>query len=374
MPQDPWRKIRALRAEPVEQASEESRIANYQGALAQAEELAEAARAAGYASNALPLFYAVEQCGRAILEARWPGQIHKLKGHGLSFGLARDPDHPNDLTKKDPNILRSLVAPRGNGSFQAVCEAIGSKPLAGPVALGALWMANPDLRGAWIPDAVNEWQPPITYGVGARETARDEYGKQQDPESAWATTEGFVYIPVEMPGETVKDVREILQRYPTLGDAGVVVEGPAGHIIGTDDDTPVLRRYTYGGLKYVSVAKPVPREMTMADFWAAQDSMFSLVEVDDKAKSERGVPHWIGHALPRLGGGISPDPLMLWWAFLHGLSNLVRYHPGSWTAAINADSSIIADSLQRALDIAMEKLPERLVAAIVGDQGHRGRQ
>ena len=58
---DAWRDIRALRAILTGMAAAHAkRSATFRAALRQAEELAFAANAAGHASSALPLFYAVE--------------------------------------------------------------------------------------------------------------------------------------------------------------------------------------------------------------------------------------------------------------------------------------------------------------------------
>jgi hypothetical protein len=72
----------------------------------------------------------------------------------------------------------------------------------------------------------------------------------------------------------------------------------------------------------------------------------------------------MGFALPELGGGVAPHPLMLWWALLHALSSLVRYHPAQWTTALGLDSSELAVHLEHVLDTASVRVPERLLASL----------
>jgi hypothetical protein len=68
-----WQPIRALRAAPTgSAAADHDRRATFVASLRQAEELAEAARVAGYAARPLPLFYCLSQAGRAIAAAHLP--------------------------------------------------------------------------------------------------------------------------------------------------------------------------------------------------------------------------------------------------------------------------------------------------------------
>ncbi len=113
MQSDVWRDIRALRAAPIVKAADaDGRKLTFRTALRQAEELATAASAAGYATSALPLFYAVEQVGHAICAMR-RDEVYPPT-HGLSFFL----EH------REKNILRGQVKPsERDGTFQAVCDA-----------------------------------------------------------------------------------------------------------------------------------------------------------------------------------------------------------------------------------------------------------
>jgi hypothetical protein len=56
--------------------------------------------------------------------------------------------------------------------------------------------------------------------------------------------------------------------------------------------------------------------------------------------------------------------LLLWWGLLLGLSTFARYEPAAWTAAIDPEVSPLAVALERVLDIAQERIPSRVLAAL----------
>lgn len=74
---------------------------------------------------------------------------------------------------------------------------------------------------------------------------------------------------------------------------------------------------------------------------------------------------WRIYALPEVGGGASPLPLMLWWALLLGLSSLTRYDPARWTAAIDVAASDLAISLERLFDVAEQRVPARILEGLM---------
>src|SRR4029453_12305350 len=80
-------------------------------------------------------------------------------------------------------------------------------------------------------------------------------------------------------------------------------------------------------------------------------------------------PHFVGIVRPAIGGSPSPSPLMLWWALLLGLSSLVRYYPAVWVRSIDLDESILASPLRQVLDVAMERVPVRVLEALRDRQG-----
>src|SRR5688500_13313369 len=79
-----WRSVRRERANPPALAGvDEDRRQVFQSALAQAEELWDAAAVAGPASRPLPLFYCVSQAGRAVCAAWTEADEWRPKTHGL---------------------------------------------------------------------------------------------------------------------------------------------------------------------------------------------------------------------------------------------------------------------------------------------------
>ena len=113
----------------------------------------------------------------------------------------------------------------------------------------------------------------------------------------------------------------------------------------------------------MTLARRAPYYPSVADFWRLEDALFSFVEVNDRLPAELH-PRWVGYALPRVAGGNSPSPLMLWWALLLGFSSLVRYHADVWTRALDFDKEPLAIHLHEVLDIAAERVPSRLLAAL----------
>lgn len=57
-------------------------------------------------------------------------------------------------------------------------------------------------------------------------------------------------------------------------------------------------------------------------------------------------------------------PLMAWWAMLHTLSMLARYHPAEWAAHIDVNSSRQAVPLENLLKNAIEIVPKLIAEAI----------
>lgn len=55
---------------------------------------------------------------------------------------------------------------------------------------------------------------------------------------------------------------------------------------------------------------------------------------------------------------------MTLWALMYAFSQLARYEPEVWVAALNPDQSEIAVDLEHALDSALDLVPELLVPAV----------
>jgi hypothetical protein len=70
---------------------------------------------------------------------------------------------------------------------------------------------------------------------------------------------------------------------------------------------------------------------------------------------------------PRIGTGTDapPSEFLTLWALLWCLSELARYYPDTWVAALDPDRSPAAVTLERGLDIALEQTP-RLIGEALG--------
>jgi hypothetical protein len=339
-----WRAIQALRAAPAGMADRDrQRRRTFTAALNQAEELAVAASAVTYAVRPLLLFYSLSQAGRAIAAAHLKAKA-ELSGHGLSFTC-------------DPiAILKSTVVPPGTqharGAFQDVATATGSLGLENPAELGALWAGNPDLQHVPVPETAGEWPRVLSCDLGTRSDS------QRDTE---VMTPGMVTSLLMLPGETGADLDRAIARYPTLAGARALLNEFEVHRPAGADE--LVGRVGSDGRGAVTVTRECPVQMTMPEYWQVQDELYSSVEIAE-AFPRWPDPHLVGIVQPAIGGGPSPSPLMLWWALLLGLSSLVRYYPAVWVRAIDLDESILASPLRQVLDVAMERVPARVLDAL----------
>jgi hypothetical protein len=60
----------------------------------------------------------------------------------------------------------------------------------------------------------------------------------------------------------------------------------------------------------------------------------------------------------------SIHPMMAWWAVLHTLSMLARYHPAEWAVHVDVDRSPNAVAIERLLATAIRVVPELILEAI----------
>lgn len=225
MDSNAWQAIRALRAAPTGAAvADPDRRRTFAAALRQAEELAEAAQEAGYASKPLPLFYSLSQAGRAIAAAHLSGPW-MLQGHGLSPTL--DVSMP---------ILDTLVSPKSNSrtvdSFRGVTTAIGSPTLNGRATLGELWAVNPDLLDVPVPSSAGSFLLPVELAINSPYMHMPTYDENEE-----INTGGTVLISAIIgDGKTGHDIAAKVARYPTLRDTFAVKQGPNGaERAGSDD-------------------------------------------------------------------------------------------------------------------------------------------
>jgi hypothetical protein len=346
-----WHEIQALRAKPTGEAARDSdRKKTFRSALRQAEEFAEAAEVVTYATKPIQLLYALSQAGRALAAARSP-HPWTLRGHGL------------ECRSEGAKILRATVEPNSStqaAAFQVVTAAAGSPVLAGKAQIGALWAANPDLIDVPIRPELGQWPTALSSGLGARPVGEGA----RDPNQVPLSTGGFVRAEVSVAGDTGQQIAQALRAYPTLAGAVALTSDPVNGERYTGQAEPIVRRSTLPiGQPGVLVAKDAPMQMSLAEHWRLEDSLYSVVEVDQRFPA-RPHPSFVGYALPAIADGPSPLPLLLWWALLLGLSSLARYEPDDWTAAIDLDASPLAADLREVLDIAAKRVPARILESL----------
>jgi hypothetical protein len=137
--------------------------------------------------------------------------------------------------------------------------------------------------------------------------------------------------------ETVEEVARLPSDYPTL----------AGIEVGT------TRRNVFGG------AENVYR------FRREDGSLRPLHEVGD-ARGDIATRHFL--VRPRIGDGhdAPPSEFLTFWLLLWCLSELARYYPDTWVAALDPDSSPVAVALGEILDQALEAAPILIGSALRG--------
>lgn len=178
-------------------------------------------------------------------------------------------------------------------------------------------------------------------------------------------TPGMVLIgATPLAGTTGRDISTALHAYPTLREAFGLAQGASEPVRATSDDL-VSQAFDDHGLTTTQLAVEIEQTTTAAEFWHHERALASIVEFPKGPRRlNTNVP--LGYALPWVGGGESPHPLMLWWALLLGLSSLARYEPAAWIDAINLDKSELAVSLERVLETAQVCIPERILDSLTG--------
>lgn len=357
-----WRLIRALRARPPalargleglsplrEALSEEAtdraaRHRVFQAAIAQAEELWEAATAVGPASRPLPLFYSLSQVGRAICAA-WlggpnvvsePGPVWERgvvwepRGHGITASDAEG-------TALDATVQ---VSRWREPAFVMAAAATESPLFEGPVTLSRLWASLPAMpkHRAVIGDAPT----PLTLLPAEIPTSnlRELMLRGLNPTHGY-----FLSVPAN-------ETDAILADYPTA----------AGH------QQVAVREIVSGGSEVTRAARAAMRssEPEAILSWPRDDGTLRTLSDIGDARPFAGQRSWA--VRPRIGTGDGPPPsqLMTMWALLYGLSHLARYQPATWVGALDLDRAETAVPLGHGLDIALEEVPKLAHGALIG--------
>jgi hypothetical protein len=318
-----WRGVRGQRADPPGVAgADEDRRQVFQSALAQAEELWDAAAVAGAASRPLPLFYCVSQAGRALCAAWTTADEWRPRNHGLRR-------RESDATAPETRALEyaAEVTSHPRGIFKMVAEATASSTFEGFATVADLWASLPG------------WPTPNNL-----------FGEDRP--------RCLTLQPVSLPGDTRSpferitrpthaairfkkaDVDELPALYPTM--AGIQQDGAR-----------TTTGYGSGEALY--------------KFVGDDGRLRPLYDVGDRVP---GSPIITGDRIvrPRVGDAAigPPSAFLTLWAFLFCLSELARYYPDIWVRALDPDRSPAAVTLEHGLDLALEQAPSLISGALRG--------
>ncbi len=218
-------------------------------------------------------------------------------------------------------------------SFAGVAEATGSPPLGSTVELGAVWAAIPDLIEP-LPQVPlkGEWPRPLRVYL-------TEWWKSTMPIAA--------HMPFELLVDGLPDDLDAMLRalahYPTAAGAA-----PKAGVFNQRPDA----QQGLVGARLVPVVR-WPKHLRPS--WRDLD----LIAPDYRGRRML-LPSVAGEAL---------SPLMLWWLLLFRLSSVARYDPELWVNALDVNRSKLAVPIEAALEVALEALPELILASLVMTRG-----
>ncbi len=296
-------RLRALRASPPGLArARGARRQVFAASLGQFDELLTAAAAVGPASAPLPLYYALNQAGRAIAAARQQDPLRwQPKRHGLFVG-----DPPPTLGGTVITPWKPGKGKAADDSFSVMADTIGSPRLTEATTLGALWAAAPNTERV--------------KRLGASESP----ALRLEPVGA-----GQPSILGQLPGPITSSqaaLRKRLERGYPLARMGMNVS------LGL-----------LAGERVAQVSWQTPTGVT---------------RTLDGVTSRFPGPEGAYYLMPGLGTNDDVlAPLMVWWALLYGLSHIARYQPAAWTRALDPLNSTLAVPIESTLVWAREMMP-----------------
>jgi hypothetical protein len=318
---DGWRSVRRKRANPPAIAAEyEEQRQVFQSALAQAEELWEAASVAGPASRPLPLFSCLSQAGRAVCAAWTTEPEWRPQSPGLR---RRVPDNPAPQART-LNYAASVDVGR-NPAYSMVAEATASTTFTGEASVAQLWASLPGFP-----------------------TSRDIFGDRPrcltlEPVREYVDQEAM-FTQLETPTHGVlRFSRVALSDLPTV--------------------YPAVQRIAQGGTRYSAFGTEDP----VYTFPRQDGSLRPLHEVGIRPFY---VEDTFGGLVIRPLVGTEPigppSEFLTLWALLFCLSGLARSYPDAWVGALDPDRSTAAVTLEHGLEVALERTPSLIAGALEG--------
>lgn len=336
-------RIRALRAQPPGYAAQDpDRRRVFAAALGQFDELLTASESVGPATRPLPLYYSLNQAGRAIAAAKQaPDRPWEPRSHGLKIG---DPD---------PKFLgNTTITPRPNrdktDSFSILTEtekrratafAPESSGLTKATALCSVWAA--------IPSAPNP-------GLGGNcPRAISLFVNESASAIAQASVHGIQIAPTAAAKDKIREMIEDV--YPTAA-AGLVVDSVVNDLPPYTGTRAELSWHNPGQASNDGPLRPANGELTQYLWRGVGGGWWLLPRVND---AEIGLP---GRGSLKRGDVLSP--MLLWWCLLHALSQIARYHSADWLAALDPDSSTEAVAIEAMLSTALSVLPRLVLLSL----------
>jgi hypothetical protein len=298
-PKAGWRSIRAQRSDPPALAAEhEARRRVFQAALAQAEELWDAAAAVGTASRPLPLYYCLSQAGRAVCAAWLRDDPWQPRSHGLARVESADADLGLRALGYGARVTR-----REAPAYSMIAQATVSETFDGTATVAELWASLPSFP--MLPPQISgprcirleRVSPPPAYGSSLQR--------------ALALTHGVFHL-------YGADLRydDLPNTYPTL--RGLEQDGVAPGLTPEAEGEPI---FTF------------PREdRTLRSLYDV-----AVRDPDDDRRRQFFVRPVIG-----TNRGVEPPSRFLTlYALMFCLSELARYYPDTWVAALDPDDSTL---------------------------------
>lgn len=309
-------RIRALRAAPPGRAAlDPDRRKVFAAALGQFDELLTAAASVGPTTSPLPLYYALNQAGRAIAAARqqhgdeWEPLLHGLKIGDATTGYISDTE------------IKPSPGTRYPDSFSILTKATFAPQLSEATVLGSVWAAIPQLDAPGLGGG-----RPRALLVGF------------DPHSPAPVFGALTRIDAVDSDDGKRALLDYLQRtYPNAADGLDVVA------LDHDPSDPL-------GRPCAEVCWKSP-DGTHRDVYSAVDTYLG----------GRGA----GWLLPAINPARDVlRPLQLWWCLLYALSHLARYRPAVWADALDPDTSTQAVPIEKALATALDVVPRLVLLAL----------
>lgn len=218
-----------------------------------------------------------------------------------------------------------------------MAAAVGSGVLNAPVELGAVWAAIWELTYPLLPQTKPDWCHALTVLPSAEPAVPELTG----------TRVALLVLGLKNIASR-QAIIEQLARYPTA-------RGGMPEVIPADPHDLVITEAVAG---FEQVAPRI--------IWHASDRTPQVLgEMTDRVAPPYKT-QWDRALIPALPTGDFLQPIMLWWLLLFGLSNLARYEPATWTAALDLNRSPLAVPLESAMQEALDSVPHFILEAMLG--------